>query len=53
MSRIGVTGFWEMFNAFNADNFVNYAGSLQSPNFGQPLGALDKRRQQMGFRIDF
>jgi outer membrane receptor protein involved in Fe transport len=53
VSRVTVTGFWEMFNAFNTDNFVNFAGSLQSPDFGRPLGALDKRRQQVGFRIDF
>jgi outer membrane receptor protein involved in Fe transport len=54
--RVGalrVTGFWEMFDAFNADNFINYAGSLQSSSFGQPLAALDKRRQQLGVRIDF
>jgi outer membrane receptor protein involved in Fe transport len=54
--RIGalrITGFWEMFNTLNTDNFVNYAGSLQSSGFGQPLAALDKRRQQFGFRIDF
>ncbi len=48
-----VTGFWEMFNALNTDNFVNYAGSLQSSSFAQPLAALDKRRQQFGFRVDF
>ena len=54
--RIGarrVTGFWEIFNALNTDNFVNYAGSLQSSSFGQPLAALEKRRQQFGFRVDF
>jgi hypothetical protein len=42
-----------MFNALNTDNFINYAGSLESPSFGQPLAALDKRRQQIGFRVDF
>jgi outer membrane receptor protein involved in Fe transport len=54
--RIGalrVTGFWEIFNALNTDNFVNYAGSLESSSFGQPLAALEKRRQQFGFRVDF
>jgi hypothetical protein len=54
--RIGalrLTGFWEVFNALNTDNFVNYAGSLQSSGFAQPLAALDKRRQQLGFRVDF
>jgi hypothetical protein len=48
-----VTGFWEMYNALNTDTFVNYAGSLESSSFGTPLAALDKRRQQFGFRIDF
>jgi outer membrane receptor protein involved in Fe transport len=54
--RIGalrITGFWEMFNALNTDNFINYSGSLQSSSFAQPLAALDKRRQQFGFRVDF
>ncbi len=54
--RIGAlrfTGFWEMFNALNTSNFINYAGSLQSSSFAQPLAALDKRRQQFGFRVDF
>ena len=54
--RIGalrMTGFWEMFNALNTDNFINYAGSLQSASFAHPLAALDKRRQQLGFRVDF
>lgn len=54
--RIGarrVSGFWEIFNALNTDNFINYAGSLQSSSFGQPLAALEKRRQQFGFRVDF
>src|SRR6185503_14961228 len=32
---VRVTGFWEMFNALNTDNFINYTGSLQSPSFGQ------------------
>ena len=51
--NVRITGFWEMFNAFNTDNFTSYSGSLQSSSFGQPLAALDKRRQQVGFRIDF
>jgi len=42
-----------MFNALNTDNFINYAGSLQSASFAHPLAALDKRRQQLGFRVDF
>jgi hypothetical protein len=53
LGALRVTGFWEMFNALNTHNFVNYAGSLESPGFAQPLAALDQRRQQLGFRIDF
>jgi len=39
--------------ALNTDDFINYAGSLQSSSFAQPLAALDKRRQQLGVRVDF
>lgn len=53
IGALNVTGFWEMFNALNTDNFIKYAGSLESSSFAQPLAALDKRRQQLGFRVDF
>jgi len=42
-----------MYNALNADNFFQYAGSLQSSTFSKPTTQLPKRRQQLGFRIDF
>jgi len=32
---------------------TNTSRSLESSSFGQPLAALDKRRQQLGFRMDF
>jgi outer membrane receptor protein involved in Fe transport len=51
--RVKVSGFWELFNALNTDNFSTYAGSLQSSSFGLPIAAYDKRRQQLGFRVDF
>ncbi len=51
--RLRAAAFWEMFNAFNTDNFTAYEGNLQSSNFGLPLAAYDKRRQQVGFRVDF
>jgi outer membrane receptor protein involved in Fe transport len=51
--RLRVAGFWELFNAFNTDNFAAFAGSLQSSSFGLPISAYDKRRQQLGFRVDF
>lgn len=53
IGALRITGFWEMFNTLNTDSFVDYAGILESPSFGQPLAALDKRRQQVGFRVDF
>jgi outer membrane receptor protein involved in Fe transport len=53
VGALRITGFWEMFNALNADNFTDYAGSLESSAFAQPLAALDRRRQQLGFRVDF
>jgi outer membrane receptor protein involved in Fe transport len=51
--RIRATGFYEMFNVFNVDNWLRYQGSLQSAQFGLPLTEGPKRRQQLGFRVDF
>ena len=51
--KVRVSGFWELFNAFNTNNFTAYQGNLQSSLFGLPADALEKRRQQLGFRIDF
>ena len=51
--RRTATAFWEMFNVFNVDNWLRYQGSLQSAQFGLPLTEGPKRRQQLGFRIDF
>jgi outer membrane receptor protein involved in Fe transport len=45
--------FWEVFNLFNARNFYNYQGSLQSSQFGQPQSMFPSRAQQGGFRLDF
>lgn len=45
--------FWEVFNLFNARNFYNYQGSLQSSQFGQPESMFPSRAQQAGFRFDF
>jgi outer membrane receptor protein involved in Fe transport len=52
-ARYSATAFWEMFNVFNTDNFLRYQGSLQSSAFGLPLTEAPKRRQQLGFRVDF
>jgi outer membrane receptor protein involved in Fe transport len=51
--RLTATGFYEMFNVFNVDNWLRYQGSLQSAQFGLPLTEGPKRRQQLGFRFDF
>ena len=51
--HVTATAFWEMFNVFNVDNWLRYQGSLQSAQFGLPLTEGPKRRQQLGFRIDF
>ena len=51
--KVRVAGFWELFNAFNTNNFTAYQGSFQSSIFGLPADAFEKRRQQLGFRFDF
>lgn len=51
--RRSVTGFVEMFNVTNAVNLRSYVGVLGSSLFGQPTAALEKRRTQVGFRVDF
>ncbi|HEX2452727.1 MAG TPA: carboxypeptidase regulatory-like domain-containing protein [Vicinamibacterales bacterium] len=52
-SRLSATGFWEVFNLFNTDNFTSFQGSLQSSQFGQPQAEFPKRQQQFGFKVDF
>ena len=51
--RRSVTGFVEMFNVTNAENLRSYVGALGSNLFGQPTAALEKRRTQVGLRVDF
>jgi hypothetical protein len=51
--RYSLTGFYEVYNLMNTDNFLRFQGSLQSSSFGLPLTQLEKRRQQLGFRVDF
>jgi outer membrane receptor protein involved in Fe transport len=52
-ARRAATVFWEMFNIFNARNFLQFQGSLQSTSFGLPQSAAPMRRQQFGLRLDF
>jgi hypothetical protein len=42
-----------MYNALNTDNYFGWQGNLQSSLFGQYTTELPKRRQQLGFRLDF
>jgi len=51
--RIQATLYWEVYNLLNTDNFSGYIGLLQSPLFGLPTTAAEKRRQQAGLRIEF
>jgi Carboxypeptidase regulatory-like domain/TonB-dependent Receptor Plug Domain len=51
--RVTATGFWEVFNLFDTDNFTNFQASLQSSAFGTPAAEFPKRQQQLGFRLDF
>lgn len=43
----------QAFNLLNHPNFLNYAGTLTSPNFGQPTAAMPGRRVELGLRIQF
>ena len=52
-SRASVTPFVEMFNVTNTTNSVGYVGTFTSTQFGQPTAALEKRRTQLGLRVDF
>jgi hypothetical protein len=52
-ARRSVTGFVEVFNITNATNLIRYVGVLGSGLFGQPTAALEKRRAQLGLRLDF
>ena len=45
--------YWEMYNALNTDNYFGWQGNLQSSLFGKYTTELPKRRQQLGFRLDF
>jgi hypothetical protein len=46
--------FWEMYNMFNSLNYTSYNRNIDNlTTFGEPTGASDMRRQQLGVRIDF
>lgn len=53
LGKVSAWIYWEMYNALNTDNYFGYQGSLQSPIFSKATTELPKRRQQLGFRIDF
>jgi outer membrane receptor protein involved in Fe transport len=51
--HMGIVAFWEMFNVFNATNFIQYQGNQLSSTYQLPQGAQPMRRQQIGLRFDF
>jgi hypothetical protein len=55
--NLAVTGLAEVFNLFNANNYGNYTGQVDSARFGLPAAssgnAYVPRSGQLGFRIDF
>jgi outer membrane receptor protein involved in Fe transport len=53
LGKVTAWVYWEMYNALNTDNYFGYQGSLQSSLFSKATTELPKRRQQLGFRIDF
>ena len=53
MGRVSAWFYWEMYNTLNTDNYFGVQGSLQSSLFGKYTTELPKRRQQLGFRVDF
>ncbi len=48
-----VAAFVEIYNVTNTTNDYGYVGTRGAAQFGQPTAALEKRRIQLGFRIDF
>ena len=55
--RASITGFAEVFNLFNHDNFGAYNLTETSPTFGQPIASQNlsyaARTVQLGFRFQF
>ena len=52
-ARWAATAFVEIYNVTDATNYVGYIGTIGAAQFGQPTAALEKRRVQLGFRVDF
>jgi hypothetical protein len=52
-ARWAATAFVEIYNVTNATNYAGYIGTIGAARFGQPTAALEKRRVQLGFRVDF
>jgi hypothetical protein len=52
-ARWAATAFVEIYNVTNATNYVGYVGTRGAARFGQPTAALEKRRVQVGLRVDF
>jgi hypothetical protein len=55
--RIKADGVWEVFNAFNHQNFGSYVTAESNPQYGQPSAntnvAYQPRMMQLGFKFTF
>ena len=45
--------FVEIYNVTNTSNYYGYIGTRGAAQFGQPTAAYEKRRVQLGFRVEF
>ena len=52
-SRFNLEFYAQADNVLNRVNFTNYAGTMTSRLFGQPTGASQARRVQVGFQFRF
>jgi hypothetical protein len=53
VGRVAGIAFVEVFNLTNEMNFTQYTNAITSTRFAQPSAAFDRRRAQIGFRVDF
>jgi hypothetical protein len=51
--RWSVVPFVEVFNVTNETNFIGYVNTRGVARFGQPTAALERRRTQLGVRVEF
>jgi hypothetical protein len=51
--RWSVVPFVEVFNVTNETNSIGYVNTRGAARFGQPTAALERRRTQLGLRVEF